>query len=33
MKVLPEIEFEVDETGETADRIERLLRGLHEEGS
>jgi ribosome-binding factor A len=33
MKVLPELEFEEDETIETADRIEELLRGLHEEGS
>jgi len=31
MKVLPELEFETDETTETADRIERLLRELHEE--
>jgi len=31
MKVLPELEFQMDETSETADRIERLLRELHEE--
>ena len=34
MKVLPDLEFEEDETNETADRIEELLRELHrnEEG-
>ena len=29
MKVLPELEFEEEETGRTADRIEELLRELH----
>lgn len=29
MKVLPDLEFEEDETIETADRIETLLRNLH----
>jgi ribosome-binding factor A len=31
MKVLPELEFEEDDTLETADRIERLFKRLHEE--
>jgi ribosome-binding factor A len=31
MKVLPDLEFEEDETIETADRIEELLRELHRE--
>ena len=31
MKVLPELEFEEDATIETADRIEELLRELHQE--
>jgi ribosome-binding factor A len=30
MKVLPDLEFEEDRTIETADRIEQLLRELHE---
>jgi ribosome-binding factor A len=30
MKTLPDLEFEEDETIESADRIERLLRELHE---
>lgn len=30
LKVLPDLEFEEDETVETADRIERLIRDLHE---
>jgi ribosome-binding factor A len=30
MKVLPELEFEEDHALETADRIERLLKELHE---
>jgi len=29
MKVLPEIEFEEDETGRTTERIDELLRELH----
>ena len=33
MKVLPDLEFEEDETNETVDRIESVLRTLHEEGS
>ena len=33
MKVLPDLEFEEDETSESADRIESLLRAVHEEGS
>ncbi len=33
MKVLPELRFEEDETSETADRIESLIRTLHPEGS
>jgi ribosome-binding factor A len=32
MKVLPDLEFEQDDTVETADRIEELLRGLQEGG-
>jgi ribosome-binding factor A len=32
MKVLPDLEFEEDETIESADRIESLIRRLHEEG-
>jgi ribosome-binding factor A len=31
MKVLPDLEFEEDATPETADRIESLLRRIHEE--
>jgi ribosome-binding factor A len=31
MKVLPDLEFEEDETIETSDRIEALIRKLHEE--
>jgi ribosome-binding factor A len=31
LKVLPELEFEQDESVETADRIERLLYELHKE--
>ena len=31
MKVLPDLEFEEDATSETADRIETLLRRIHEE--
>jgi ribosome-binding factor A len=31
LKVLPELEFEQDESVETADRIERLLHELHRE--
>jgi ribosome-binding factor A len=31
MKTLPDLEFEEDETIETADRIEHLIRQLHEE--
>jgi ribosome-binding factor A len=31
MKVLPELEFEEDDTFETADRIERVLKRLHEQ--
>ena len=30
MKTLPVLEFEEDETAETADRIERLIQQLHE---
>jgi ribosome-binding factor A len=30
LKVLPDLEFEQDETIETADRIEQLIRELHE---
>lgn len=30
MKVLPELEFEEDETFETAERIESLIRRIHE---
>ena len=30
LKVLPDLEFEEDETTETADRVERLIQGLHE---
>jgi len=33
MKVLPDLEFEEDETSETVDRIESLLRTLHQGGS
>jgi len=33
MKVLPDLEFREDETSETVDRIESLLRTLNEEGS
>jgi ribosome-binding factor A len=33
MKVLPDLEFEEDETSRTADRIETLIRELHAEGS
>jgi ribosome-binding factor A len=33
MKILPELEFERDETLEVADRIERLLREANEPGS
>ena len=32
MKVLPDLEFEEDESIETADRIESVLRRLHGEG-
>lgn len=32
MKTLPDLEFEEDEASESADRIESLLRTLHEEG-
>jgi ribosome-binding factor A len=31
MKVLPDLEFEEDETDATVDRIESLLRSLHED--
>jgi ribosome-binding factor A len=31
LKVLPELEFEEDDTAETADRIETLIRRLHED--
>lgn len=33
MKVLPDLEFEEDETIQNADRIEELLRHVHDEGS
>lgn len=33
MKVLPDLEFEEDQTIQTADRIEEVLRELREEGS
>ena len=32
MKFLPELEFEQDETNETADRIESVIRSIHESG-
>lgn len=31
LKVLPDLEFEQDETSRTAERIDELLRGLHHE--
>jgi ribosome-binding factor A len=33
MKVLPELEFEEDETTETAERIDTLIRRIHERGA